>query len=90
MTNDIFLWIFGAALITLIGWGITITNTLNKVRDMSQTIIDNQLKFDTLIEEHKKATDKQNELLKTGIHYFKWWIKTQKGEEPPPNVPGME
>lgn len=89
LTPEIALWIFGISALPLLGWGIKITTTINSTsRDIQRikSIVENPEDNGFGNHQTNKIIEDNTRVMRALIHYIKWLVKHQTGEDPPPNI----
>jgi len=86
MSMEVLLWICGATVIPLIGWGVHITWSLFEIRSITKELLDMHKRPD----DYGFGTDKQTKVIEDNTramesltHYIKW-LAVKQGETPPP------
>lgn len=74
---DTLLWIIGAGMIPVLGWGIHITWILQKTREDTKELTEGLPKQTKVIEDNTRA-------MKSLTHYIQWLGRQQTGIKPPP------
>lgn len=87
MSHEIFLYIFGAALVPLVGWTFSLTRKVDALLETGKRLIHmhehaDEYGFGTrnvsqVIEDNTKA-------MRELSHYVQWWIRHQNGGQSPP------
>jgi len=79
MPTKVATWIFGAALIPVLAWGVHVTWALRSIDEGTDRILVTTNHQTTAIQDNTQA-------MKSLTHYIKWLSKEQTGKEPPPPI----